>query len=186
MLLSTAAALGLAGCDVDGVGLGLFSRRQAPPTALGSAQQRRDPALSGDGRLLASIVESNGRSMVLLQEQPSGRVLALRHLRGHLPHRSPALSWNGRYLAVVVQQGSRHLAVVLDRATGSLHRLPLPGNLEVERLSLAPDGRRLAVEVLRQGQARVELFDLAPLLEPDLPATAVSGGGGSGAGGGLR
>ena len=71
VLLSTAAALGLAGCDGDGVGLGLFSRRQAPPTALGSAQQRRDPALSGDGRLLASIVESNGRSMVLLQEQPS-------------------------------------------------------------------------------------------------------------------
>ncbi len=167
VLLSTAAALGLAGCDGDGVGLGLFSRRQAPPTALGSAQQRRDPALSGDGRLLASIVESNGRSMVLLQEQPSGRVLALRHLRGHLPHRSPALSWNGRYLAVLLQQGHQTMAAIEDRLTGQLLRLPPPPGARVEQLSLAPDGQTLALQLVQGGQQRVQLFDLSTLLEPD-------------------
>ena len=161
-----------------------WSRRSAGPSGFGSGSANREnPALSGNGRLLASVVERGGRSTVLLQEQPSGRELPLPQLRRFQPHRSPALSWNGRYLALLVQQGGRRLAVVLDRATGKLHRLPLPGDLELEGLSLSPDGRRLALEVLRQGQARVELFDLAPLLEPDLPAAPVSGGG---AGGGQR
>ena len=159
-------------------------RQPSPGAGLGlGAESRQDPALSGDGRLLASLVLRSGRSTVLLQDRRSGQTMPLPLLRGQQPHSSPSLSWNGRYLALLVQQGGRRLAVVLDRATGKLHRLPLPGDLELEGLSLSPDGRRLAVEVVRQGQARVELFDLAPLLEPDLPAAPVSGGG---AAGGLR
>jgi hypothetical protein len=119
--------------------------------------------------LLASIVERGGRATVLLQEQPSGRELPLRQLRRFQPHRSPSLSWNGRYLAVLVQQGNRPLAVIEDRARGTLLRLPLPGDPVVERLALAPNGRRLALEVLRNGSSRVQVLNLAPLLEPDLP-----------------
>ncbi|MFN5696200.1 MAG: Tol biopolymer transporter periplasmic protein, partial [Cyanobacteriota bacterium] len=89
---------------------------------------------------------------MLLQEQPSGRILPLRHLQRHQPHRSPSLSWNGRYLAVIVQQGGRRQALIEDRANGMLHRLPLPGDLEPQRLSLAPDAHRIAIEVLRQGK----------------------------------
>lgn len=169
-MLSTAATLGLAGCNGDGVGLGLFNRRQAPPAALGEAQQRRDPALSGDGRLLASIVESNGRSTVLLQEQPSGRVLPLRHLRGHRPHSSPALSWNGRYLALLLQQGTQTIAAIEDRLSGQLLRLPPPPGARIEQLSLAPDGQTLALQLVQGGQQRVQLFDLSTLLEPDRAA----------------
>jgi len=169
-MVSTAATLGLAGCNGDSMGLGLFNRRQAPPAALASAQQRRDPALSGDGRLLASIVESSGRSRVLLQEQPSGRVLPLRHLRGHLPHRSPALSWNGRYLAVLLQQGNQTMAAIEDRLTGRLLRLPPPPGARVEQLSLAPDGQTLALQLVQGGQQRIQLFDLSTLLEPDRAA----------------
>ena len=106
---------------------------------------------------------------MLLQEQPSGRELPLRQLRRFQPHRSPSLSWNGRYLAVLVQQGNRPLAVIEDRARGTLLRLPLPGDPVVERLALAPNGRRLALEVLRNGSSRVQVLNLAPLLEPDLP-----------------
>ena len=109
---------------------------------------------------------------VLLQEQPSGRELPLANLRRLQPHRSPSLSWNGRYLALLVQQGSRRLPVIHDRRTGNLLRLPLPGDPEVERLALAPTGRRRALEVVRNGQARLEVLNLAPLLEPDLPAGA--------------
>lgn len=132
-----------------------------------AAQQRRDPALSGDGRLLASIVESDGRSMVMLQEQRSGRALQLRHLRGHQPHRSPALSWTGRYLAVLVQQGDRQIAAIEDRLTGQLLQLPPPPGARLERLSLAPDGQRLALQLVQGGQQRVQLFELSNLLEPD-------------------
>jgi Tol biopolymer transport system component len=129
---------------------------------------REDPALSGNGRILASVVERGGRSTLMLQEQPSGRLLRLRHLRRHQPHASPSLSWTGRYVAALVQRGSRREAVIEDRLNGRLHRLPLPGDREPERLSLSPDARRIALEVVQGGRRRVQVFDLGALLEPDL------------------
>jgi len=152
---------------LSGCGLGPRSR-PAPSTGLGP-EARQEPALSGDGRLLASLVERGGRTTVLLQERLSGRVIPLRHLQRQQPHSSPSLSWNGRYLAVIVQRGERRLAVIEDRANGRGIPLPLPGGQEPERLSLSPDGRRLAMQLVRGGQRQVELFDLSGLLEPDLP-----------------
>ncbi|MEB3318739.1 MAG: Tol biopolymer transporter periplasmic protein [Cyanobacteriota bacterium] len=157
-----------------GCGHGLWlSRRSAGPTG-GLAQQadRHDPALSGDGQWLASLVQQNGTPTLLLQEQPSGRRVPLPRLRGFTPHRSPSLSWNGRYLALLGHQGSRRLALVVDRASGRLHRLPLPSGLELERLSLAPDASRLAIAAVGQGRPQVRLFALSGLLEPDRPPAA--------------
>lgn len=105
----------------------------------------------------------------MLQEQASGRVVPLGPLQRHQPHRSPSLSWNGRYLALVAQWGPRPTALILDRRTGRLVPLRLPGEGDPERISLAPDGRRLAVERLRAGRRRIEVLDLGPLLEPDQP-----------------
>ena len=168
-------AAGLGGCA-----LVPWRRQPAPPLGLGG-ETRQQPALSGDGRLLASLVERGGRTTVLLQERLSGRVLPLRHLRDHQPHSSPALSWNGRYLALLVQQGGRRQAVIEDRATGRLQPLFLPMGLEPRRLSLAPDGQRLALEVIAGGSQRVELFDLSGMLEPDLAPGQRQSGGGEGA-----
>ena len=162
---------------LNGCGSWSWGRRSAGPSGFGQGD-RQDPALSGNGRLLASIVERAGRDTVILQEQPSGRLLPLGPLQRQRPHRSPSLSWNGRYLAVLVQQGSRRLAVIEDRATGQLHRLPLPSDCEPQRLSLAPDGRRLAIEVVRGGRSLVQMFDLSGLLEADLPAGLATTGGG--------
>ncbi len=167
-LLLPVALLTLAGCaDTGFLSGGWLSRRQASTGSLMGSEQRRDPALSGNGRLLASISERQGRSSVILQEQPSGRLLPLRHLRGHSPHRSPALSWNGRYLAVLMQQGMQTVAVVEDRLRGQLLRLPAPAGASVERLSLAPDGQTVALQLVQGGQQRVQVFDLSGLLEPD-------------------
>jgi len=165
-LLATIVALGagLAGCQGP-----IGAWRRAPDANPLVSDQRRDPALSGNGRLLASIIESNGRSTVLLQEQPSGRRLPLRHLRDHQPHRSPSLSWNGRYLALVLQQGGRRIAAIEDRLNGQLLRLPEPPGSSVEALSLAPDGQTLALQLVQAGQQRVQVFDLSGLLEPDRP-----------------
>ena len=177
LIAAISLSLVAAGCQASGLstegfggwfGGGLFNRRSAPTARL-AVQQRRDPALSGNGRLLVSIVEDSGRSRVLLQEQPSGRVLPLRHLRGHLPHGSPALSWNGRYLALVMHQGQQPLAAIEDRLSGRLLRLPTPAGARLERLSLAPDGQTLALQLVQGGQQRVQLFDLSTLLEPDRP-----------------
>lgn len=163
-------------CQGCGLSPWLSRRSAGPPAGLGQQTDRLNPALSGNGQWLASVVLRGGSPTLLLQEQPSGRPVPLPNLRGLTPHRSPSLSWNGRYLALVVQQGSRRLAVVQDRATGRLHRLPLPAGLEPEALSLAPDGRRVAISTVLQGRPQVQLFDLSGLLEADLPpAQAVRG-----------
>ncbi|MEB3241859.1 MAG: hypothetical protein VKJ31_07450 [Synechococcus sp.] len=130
---------------------------------------QEDPALSGNGRLLATVVERGGRRSVRLIERSSARELPLRGLRRHTPHRSPSLSWSGRYLALIRQRGERREVVVLDRFNGRLRPLALPGDRLPERVSLSPDGQRLALQVLRQGQLDVELFRLSEL-EPDQPA----------------
>lgn len=176
LLRSAAAllALGLlAGCN------GLSGLRRQPAATVGfGPENRSDPSLSGNGRLLASIVERGGRPTVLLQEREGGRVLPLRQLQAMTPHRSPSLSWNGRYLALLGQRGPRPLVLIADRATGRVHPLPLSGEREPQRLSLAPDGRRLAVQKIEAGRVAVQLFDLGGLLEPDLPAGQPQQGGG--------
>lgn len=155
---------------------GQLGRRSAG--AVFDASNRQEPALSGNGQWLASVIERNGRFTLVLQRQPDGQVVPLRHFRGHEPHSSPSLSWNGRYVAGLVQQGSQRLTVIEDRANGQLHRLPLPGDRSPVKLSLAPNGQRLAVELVQAGQRRVELFDLSGLLEPDRPSgERVLGGG---------
>ena len=157
--------------------MGLFGRRSVGSLSPLGAEDRQDPAISGNGRFLASVLEQGGKAMVVLQEQPGGQTVALRHLRGHGPHSSPSLSWNGRYIAALVQQGPERVAILEDRATGKLLRLPLPNGSQPARLSLAPDGQRIAIEVMEGGQSRVQLFDLAGQLEPDLPGgLAVQGG----------
>lgn len=155
-----------------------WARRSAGPPP-GLQGNREDPALSGDGRLLASVVERGGRATLLLQEQPSGRLLPLPQLGRLQPHRSPSLSWNGRYVALLGQEGDRSQPLVLDRLTGQLRRLLTPPGLEPQRLSLSPDGQRLALQLLQQGRSQVQVFDLSGLLEPDRPPGQPERGGGA-------
>jgi len=154
-------------------------RQPSPPGGFGlGSESRQDPALSGDGRLLASLVLRSGRSTVLLQDRRSGQTMPLPLLRGQQPHSSPSLSWNGRYLALLVWRGGRSQVVINDRATNRLLPLPLRGDREARRLSLAPDGRHLAVELVEGGQSRVEVFNLGEWLEPDpVPGSLLQGPG---------
>ena len=138
----------------------------------------QEPALSGNGQWLASVIERNGRLSLVLQRQPNGQMVPLRHIRGHEPHGSPALSWNGRYVAALMQQGNQRVPVIEDRATGQMHRIQIPGDRAPARLSLSPDGQKLALELLQAGQRRVQLFDLSGMLEPDRPAGQLVRGGG--------
>ena len=118
----------------------------------------------------------SGRSTVVLQDRRSGQVLPLPLLRGQQPHSSPSLSWNGRYLALLVWRGGQRQVVINDRATNRLLPLPLRGDRDPQRLSLAPDGRHLAVQLVDGGQSRVEVFDLGEWLEPDpVPGSLMQG-----------
>ena len=132
-------------------------------------RQQTDPAVSGNGAVLALIVDQRGRPTVQLRDLRSGQPLPLRHLNGQQPHSSPSLSWNGRYLAVITQRGNRRMALIEDRLTGRAHPIRPPGNHDPIGLSLAPDAQRLALQVADRGRWRVEMLDLSGLLEPDRP-----------------
>ncbi len=131
---------------------------------------QKDPALSANGEKLALIVDQNGRPTVQLRDLRNGKILPLRYLRRHQPHSSPSLSWNGRYIAVIAQRGNRRLAIVEDRLTGRIHQLVVPGERIPIRLSLAPDGSKLALQVAEQGQWKIQLFDLTHKIELDQPS----------------
>jgi len=148
---------------------GLIRRRAGPAGLALGGYDREQPALSGQGEWLASVVERHGRQTLMMQAQPSGAEVPLPSLRRFAPHDSPSLSWNGRYLALVGQQGGKSRVLILDRASGRLLPLQLPGDLQPEQLSLAPDGRRLALAGITRGRRLVQVFDLANLIEPDLP-----------------
>ena len=145
---------------------GCSGRTQRAPGSL-LAEQQQEPALSGDGSKLAVIVDQRGRPTVQLKDLRGGGRLQLRHLNGQQPHSSPSLSWNGRYLAVIIQRGNRRLVLIEDRVNGRAHPLRLPSGRYPVRLSLAPDGRQLAVQTAERGRWQVELLDLSGLLEPD-------------------
>ena len=168
-------ALTAGGCDA---GMGWFGRRSAGGAGFLDASNRQEPALSGNGQWLASVIERNGRLSLLLQRQPDGQMVPLRHIRGHEPHSSPTLSWNGRYVAALMQQGNQRVPVIEDRATGQMHRIQIPGDRAPVKLSLSPDAQRLALEQVQGGQRRVQLFDLSGMLEPDRPAGQMVRGGG--------
>ena len=135
-----------------------------------ATRNQQDPALSGNGEKLAFIVDYNGKPSVQLRDLRSGNSLPLRHLSRNQPHSSPSLSWNARYVAVIAQRGNRRLAIIEDRLTGRSHQLPIPGERTPVRLSLAPDGRQLALQVAERGKWRIELFDLSKTIEPDQPS----------------
>ncbi len=130
---------------------------------------QRDPALSGNGKKLALIVDQNGRPTVQLKDLRNGNIVPLRYLSRHQPHTSPSLSWSARYVAAITQRGNKRLGVIEDRLTGTVHKLLIPGNRIPIRLSLAPDGRQLAIQVADKGKWRVEIFDLSRKIDPDLP-----------------
>jgi hypothetical protein len=164
-LVLLAINLVLVGCG----DLGLQRRRASPAGFALGGHEREQPALSGQGEWLASVVERHGRQTVMMQAQPSGAEVPLPLLRRFEPHDSPSLSWNGRYLALVGQEVGRRRVLILDRASGRLLPLQLPGDFQPEQLSLAPDGRRLALAGIARGRRLVQVFDLANLIEPDLP-----------------
>ena len=158
-LLLVLLALGVVSCE---------GRSTRAPSGLLSPQQH-DPALSGNGRLLAVIEDQNGRPTVQLRNVEGGGSLRLRHLSRHQPHSSPSLSWNGRYLAVITQRGNHRLVLIEDRLSGKAHPLRLPSGRDPVQVSLAPDARKLAIQTADKGSGGVELFDLSRLLETDEP-----------------
>ncbi len=130
-------------------------------------ESQADPALSGDGKKIALIVNRNGKPSVQLKNLKTGKILSLLHLSKYQPHSSPSLSWNGRYLAVIGHMGKRKMVILEDRMKRRMHKLSIPQGLIPIRISLSPHARKLAIQSRYSDEDKLYIYDLSNTLEAD-------------------
>ena len=124
-----------------------------------SVNSRRDPSLGG--RWLASLGQRNGRERVELIDLRSRSPVPLPGLnRADAQPISVSVSADGQRLAVVQQREDRTELVLYRRNIGATQRLPLEPPGVPRNVSLDGSGRRLAVQVSRNGRWDVDLIRL--------------------------
>ena len=124
-----------------------------------SVNSRRDPSLGG--RWLASLGQRNGRERVELIDLRSRSPVPLPGLnRADAQPISVSVSADGQRLAVVQQREDRTELVLYRRNIGATQRLPLDPPGVPRNVSLDGSGRRLAVQVSRNGRWDVDLIRL--------------------------
>lgn len=148
----------------------------ATPT-LNTPYQEQQPALSGDGRLLAFSSNRAGSQGLYLYDLQARRGIELPGLnrRGAIAE-SPSLSFSGRYLVYVSQMGGRTALMLYDRATNRSEFLAQGYPGQVRDPAISPEGRFIAFQGDRRGQWDIELIDRGSKTELDLapgsPATS--------------
>ena len=124
-----------------------------------SVNSRRDPSLGG--RWLASLGQRNGRERVELIDLRTRSSIPLPGLnRADAQPISVSVSANGQRLAVVQQREDRTELVLYRRNIGATQLLPLDPPGVPRSVSLDGAGRRLAVQVSRNGRWDVDLIRL--------------------------
>ena len=124
-----------------------------------SVNSRRDPSLGG--RWLASLGQRNGRERVELIDLRTRSSIPLPGLnRADAQPISVSVSADGQRLAVVQQREDRTELVLYRRNIGATQRLPLDPPGVPRSVSLDGAGRRLAVQVSRNGHWDVDLIRL--------------------------
>ena len=124
-----------------------------------SVNSRRDPSLGG--RWLASLGQRNGRERVELIDLRTRSSVPLPGLnRSDAQPISVSVSADGQRLAVVQQREDRTELVLYRRNIGAIQRLPLDPPGVPRSVSLDGAGRRLAVQVSRNGRWDVDLIRL--------------------------
>lgn len=124
-----------------------------------SVNSRRDPSLGG--RWLASLGQRNGRERVELIDLRNRNPVPLPGLnRADAQPISVSVSADGQRLAVVQQREDRTELVLYRRNIRATQRLPLDPPGVPRNVSLDGSGRRLAVQVSRNGRWDVDLIRL--------------------------
>jgi Tol biopolymer transport system component len=152
----------LAGCSANIGTLG--------PTFLNSRYNERQPALSGDGRLLALVSNRNGTHQLLVYDLQQRRFLDLPNLNrpGGIIE-NPSLSYTGRYIVYVSSWQGRPEIELYDRITRRPQILTMGYRGWMRNPNVSPDGRYIVFESSWRGQWDIEVFDRGSSIELDRP-----------------
>jgi Tol biopolymer transport system component len=145
-------------------------------TSLNSRYTDQQPALSGDGKLLAFITDRAGRQELVVYDLEQRQFLPLPGLnQGNAVIESPSLSRTGRYIVYLSSRRGRPEIELYDRLTRNIQILTIgyPGWVRHPRID--PDGRYITFESGRKGQWDIEIFDRGQGVELDLaPGATIS------------
>jgi Tol biopolymer transport system component len=146
-----------------------FGWRSPSFTTLNSRYNDGEPALSGNGRLLALVSNRGSNSQILLYDLQGDRFLELPALYGgEAIADSPSLSRTGRYLVYLVTLEGRPTIAFYDRLTRRSELLTQGYRSWIRNPRVSPDGRYIVFESARRGQWDIEVLDRGPLVELDI------------------
>ena len=147
---------------------GCFSNSRFIQNIASRNESKYRQALSGDGRILAYLIEEDENKRIKVKDLRTGRLLRLRHLSRYQDPSSTSLSWHGRYIAIITQIGGRRLAVIEDLIGGKFYRIPYYADANPISLSLSPEAKMLTIQFKSNQRSFLEFFDLTNTLKPDL------------------
>jgi Tol biopolymer transport system component len=138
--------------------------------SVNSRYTEEQPALSGNGRLLAFVSNRNGRQQLLLYDLETQNFIPTPGLsRPDTVVESPSLSYTGRYICYLSSDQGRPTIALYDRATQQPQILAPVYRGLVRNPHISPDGRYIAFESSSRGQWDIEVLDRGPTVELDIP-----------------
>lgn len=152
--------------------LGACSPANTPsiPTALNSRYTDEQPALSGNGRLLAFVANRDGNRKIWLYDLQKQNFVDMPNLnKSGAIAENPSLSYTGRYIVYIASEQGRPEVALYDRATRRSQILTIGYRGWVRNPSISPDGRYIAFESGIRGQWDIEVLDRGINIELDLP-----------------
>lgn len=168
------------------VGLGLLSLvaacsggdRLSYTASLNSRYTDEQPALSGNGRLVAFVSNRDGKHHIWLYDLEQQRLISLPRLnRPNTVMENPSLSYTGRYITYITTDQGKPTLVLYDRVTQQPQVLSQWYEGWVRNPNISPDGRYITFESSSSGQWDIEILDRGPNIELDIPDGAAARGG---------
>ncbi|MDB9315403.1 biopolymer transporter Tol [Spirulina sp. CS-785/01] len=142
---------------------------QLGPVTLNSRYNDEQPAISGDGRLVAFVTNRKGGSEIAVYDLDENKFLDLPGLNpGRKLAQNPSLSRTGRYIVYVVNEQGRPAIALYDQAINQSKILTTSYRHWIRNPHISPDGRYVTFETSRRGQWDVEVFDRGPEVELDI------------------